>query len=85
MALNITNRKADELTRQFAQIEGVNISEAVTIAMQEAIARRRSNEAMRDTVRRVLKAHGIEPSPTASQPLPRKVYDEMWGDVGDEH
>jgi antitoxin VapB len=85
MALNITNRKADELTRRFAQMEGVNISDAVTIAMEEAIARRRTNETMRDKVRRVLKKHGIEPSPTASEPLPREIYDEMWGDVRDEH
>jgi antitoxin VapB len=84
MALNITNRKADRLTRIFAQMEGVNISDAVTIAMEEAIARRRTKETMRDKVRRVLKEHGIEPSPTASDPLPREVYDEMWGDVRDE-
>ena len=84
MALNITNRRADQLTRQLAKMEGVNISEAVTIAMEEAIARRRRSEPMRDKVRRILKDHGIQPSPTASEPLPREVYDEMWGDVRDE-
>ena len=84
MALNITNRKADQLTRQLAKMEGVNISDAVTIAMEEAIARRRRSEPMRDKVRRILKDHGIQPSPTASELLPREVYDEMWGDVRDE-
>ena len=84
MALNITNRRADQLTRQLAKMEGVNISEAVTIAMEEAIARRRRSEPMRDKVRRILKDHGIQPSPTATEPLPREVYDEMWGDVRDE-
>ena len=84
MALNITNRRADQLARQLAKMEGVSISDAVTIAMEEAIARRRRSEPMRDKVRRILEDHGIQPSPTASEPLPREVYDEMWGDVRDE-
>ena len=84
MALNITNRRADQLARQLAKMEGVSISDAVTIAMEEAIARRRRSEPMRDKVRRILKDRGIQPSPTASEPLPREVYDEMWGDVRDE-
>lgn len=83
MVLNITNRRADQLARQLAKMEGVSISDAVTIAMEEAIARRRRSEPMRDKVRRILKDHGIQPSPTASEPLPREVYDEMWGDVRD--
>ena len=83
MALNITNRRADQLARQLAKMEGVSISDAVTIAVEEAIARRRRSEPMRDKVRRILKDHGIQPSPTASEPLPREVYDEMWGDVRD--
>lgn len=80
MALNITSRKADELTRKFAQMEGVSLSDAVAIAMQEAIDRRRQGEPIDDTVRRVLKKHGIVPSSTARQPLPKEVFDEMWGD-----
>lgn len=81
MALNITNRKADQLTRQFADMEGVNISDAVTIAMEEAIARRRQNETPRETVARVLARHGIQPSPQSREPLPRKVFHEMSGDT----
>ena len=84
MALHITNRKAEELTREFARMEDVTLSEAVAIAMQEAIAHRGSAEMPQDLVRRILKKHGIVPSPTASQPLPREIYDEMWGDIRDE-
>jgi len=40
-ALNITNRKADRLTRTFAQMEGVNISDAVTRRFRDG--RRRLN------------------------------------------
>lgn len=81
MVLNITNRKADQLTRQFAEMEGVSISEAVTIAMQEALSRRRQTETPRETVARVLARHTIKPSPRAHEPLPRKVFHEMWGDT----
>ena len=84
MALHVTNRRAEELTREFAQMEGVTLSQAVAIAMQEALASRSSTETPRDMVRRVLGKHGIVPSPTASQPLPREIYDEMWGDVRDD-
>ena len=81
MALNITNRKADQLTRQFAQMEGVSISDAVTIAMEEAISRRRDSETPQETVARVLARHGIKPSAQSHQTLPRKVFHEMWGDT----
>ena len=84
MALNITSRKADELTRKFAQMEGVSLSDAIAIAMQEAIDRRRQAEPIEDTVNRVLKKHGIVPSPTAHQPLPKQVFDDMWGDRMDD-
>ena len=84
MALNITSRRADERTRKFAQMEGVSLSEAVAIAMHEAIDLRRQAEPSEDTVSRVLKKHGSEPSPTAHQPLPRHVFDDMWGDHMDD-
>ena len=84
MAIHITNRRAEELTREFARMEDVPLSEAVAIAMQEAIAPRGAAEMPRDLVRRILKKHGIVPSLTASQPLPREIYDEMGGDIRDK-
>lgn len=80
MALNVNNKQADKLTRKFAQIEGVGLSEAIVIAMREAIARRRASETPRQTVERVLSKHGISNSAKTRQPLPRSAYDEMWGD-----
>ncbi|KFC66390.1 putative transcription factor [Devosia sp. LC5] len=80
MALNVNNKQADELTRKFAQLEGVGLSEAIVIAMREAIARRRASETPRQTVERVLSKHGISNNAKIGQPLPRSAYDEMWGD-----
>ncbi|MDR2187629.1 MAG: type II toxin-antitoxin system VapB family antitoxin [Azonexus sp.] len=80
MALNINNPEADALTRRFAQMAGVGITDAVTIAMKEAIARRREAESSLETAERIRRKYGIVLTDTARQPLPRQVFDEMWGD-----
>ncbi|TIW03645.1 MAG: hypothetical protein E5V74_08585, partial [Mesorhizobium sp.] len=41
MTININNKEADSLTRTLARIEGVGITEAIVIAMREALERRR--------------------------------------------
>jgi antitoxin VapB len=80
VAINITNREADNLTRQLAKIEGVGLSEAIVIAMREAIARRRSRETPLQTAARIRAELGIELTDRARLPLPRSVYDEMSGE-----
>ena len=61
VALNITNREADELTRRFAELAGVSLSEAVVIAMREAIERRRQSETVLQTAARLRQEFGITP------------------------
>lgn len=85
MALNVNNKQADELTRKFAELEGIGITEAIVKAMSEAIDRRRRAETPLGTVQRVLAKHGIVVPPEAATPLPRAAYDEMWDDKRDEH
>jgi antitoxin VapB len=80
MAINITNPEADRLTRQLAKIDGVNLTEAVVIALREAIARRRQRETPLETAERLRQEFGIQLSEQARRPLPRSVYDEMSGD-----
>ena len=48
MAINVNNREADALAREFAEMEGVGITEAIIIAMKEAIGRRRKAESPLD-------------------------------------
>lgn len=80
MALSITNEEADTLTRKFAQMATHgNISEAVVIAMREAIERRLSNETPIQTAARLREQFGVTLSAQARQPLPQSVYDEMSG------
>jgi antitoxin VapB len=80
MAININNREADALTRRFAALEGVGITDAIVIAMREAIARRRRAETPRETAARLRAKHGIALDDTAKRPLPKDVFDELWGE-----
>lgn len=78
MPINVNNPEADALTRRFASMAGVGITEAIVIAMREAIERRHRQETPQETAARLRERHGIRLSDTARTPLPADVYDEMW-------
>jgi antitoxin VapB len=59
---------------------GVGITDAIVIAMKEAIARRRSAETPRETAAKLREKHGISLGAKVRKPLPRQTFDEMWGD-----
>jgi antitoxin VapB len=80
MTINITNKDADKLTRRLAALEGVTLSEAVVIAMSEALARRRMAETPIKTAARLRAEFGISLTERARRPLPRAVFDEMSGE-----
>jgi len=78
MAINVNNAEADALTRKFASMTGVSITDAIVIAMREAIERRRNSETPRDTARRLREKHGVALGEEASKPLARETFDAMW-------
>nr|WP_292102523.1 type II toxin-antitoxin system VapB family antitoxin [Mesorhizobium sp.] len=80
MTININNKEADRLTRAFAKVEGVGITEAIVIAMREALERRRNRETPLETAARLRAEFGIELGEQARRPLPRSVYDELSGE-----
>ena len=80
MALNVNNPEADALTRRFARLAGVSLTDAIVIAMKEAIARRGEAETPRQTAARLRQKYGVTLTPAAKEPLPREAFDEMWGD-----
>lgn len=80
MPINVNNREADALTRKFAGLVGVGITDAIVIAMKEAIARRRALETPLETAARLRAQYKVTLTDAARQPLPKQVYDEMWGD-----
>jgi antitoxin VapB len=79
MPINVNNPEADALTRKFAQLEGVGITEAIVIAMREAMERRRGAETPRQTAARLRAKYGVSLSEQGRAPLPKKAFDEMWG------
>jgi antitoxin VapB len=80
MPINVTNPEADALTRRFAQLAGVGITDAIVIAMREAIERRRGAETPRQTAARLRAKHGVALGEEARTPLPRRAFDDMWGE-----
>ncbi len=78
MAINVNNAEADALTRKFAQMTGVGITDAIVIAMREAIERRRGGETPRETAARLRAKHGVVLGEQARAPLPKAAFDEMW-------
>ncbi|MFZ1495134.1 MAG: type II toxin-antitoxin system VapB family antitoxin [Candidatus Competibacter denitrificans] len=78
MPINVNNPEADALTRKFAGIMGVGLTEAIIIAMKEAIARRRTAETPLEIAARIRKKYGVSLSDDARQPLPKPVFNAMW-------
>jgi antitoxin VapB len=81
MTINITNGEADRLTRRLAEVEGVGLTEAVVIAMREALEKRLQRETPQETAARLRKKYGVTLSEQARKPLPRSVFDEMSGEI----
>ncbi|MBP8938379.1 MAG: type II toxin-antitoxin system VapB family antitoxin [Agrobacterium sp.] len=80
MPINVNNPQADALTRKFAKIAGVSITDAIVIAMKEAIDRRRNSETPLQTAARLREKHGFALTEQAKEPLSKAVFDEMWED-----
>ena len=80
MPINVNNPEADALTRKFARMAGGGLTDAVVIAMREAIERRRDGETPRQTAARLRAKHGVTLGEEARAPLPKQAFDEMWGE-----
>jgi antitoxin VapB len=78
MPINVNNPEADALTRRFAAMTGLGITEAIVTAMREAIGRRRDAETPRQTAARLREKYGIRITDQTRKPLGREVFDAMW-------
>ena len=59
MTLSIRNPEADTLARRLAEIEGVGITDAVVVALREAINARIRRETPSQTAKRILARRGL--------------------------
>ncbi|QUS42149.1 hypothetical protein RPMA_27515 [Tardiphaga alba] len=78
MPINVNNPEADALTREFAKLADVSITDAIVIAMTEAIERRRKGETPLQTAARLRAKYGVTLGEKAKKPLPREAFDEQW-------
>lgn len=74
MALNIKNAEADRLARELADVTGESITDAVTAALAERLARRR-----RDTSSRLASIRAIQERIATLPVLDGRSDDEILG------
>jgi len=80
MPINVNNEQADRLTRKFAKIANVSLTDAIVIAMNEAIERRLNVETPLQTAERLRAKHNISLSDQMRTSLPKQAFDDMWED-----
>jgi antitoxin VapB len=76
MTLSIRNSEADALARRLAQIDQTSITDAVVVALKEAIDARIRRETPSETARRILAKRGLSLS-QGRQP----VGPDAWHDL----
>lgn len=80
MTLSIRNPEADALARRLAQIDQTTITEAIVIALKEAINKRVQQESPSETARRLLAKGGLS-FPPGRQPVPESVWHDLDHDL----
>lgn len=80
MTLSIRNPEADSLARRLAQLDRTTITEAIVIALKEAIQKRVQQETPSETARRLLEKRGLSFQPDR-KPVPDSVWHELDHDI----
>ncbi|RWK58571.1 type II toxin-antitoxin system VapB family antitoxin [Mesorhizobium sp.] len=81
MTLSIRNPEADALARKLAKIDRTTISDAVVIALREAVNARVRRETPSETARRILAKRGLA-FPKNRKPVPDRAYHDLDHDLG---
>jgi len=76
MTLSIRNPEADALARRLAEIDRTSITDAVVVALREALNARIQKETPSETARRVLAKHGLAFRPDR-KPLSDSAYHDL--------
>jgi antitoxin VapB len=77
MVLSIRNTEADLLARQLADFEEKPITDAVIIALKEALQTRRKAETPRQTAERIARKHGIVLPQGCNPRTPRDAFQQL--------
>ncbi len=80
MTLSIRNPEADLLAKRLAKLEGGTVTQAVIVALREAIAARMKEETPQETARKILARRGLAFVP-GRRPAPPEAYHEFDHDL----
>lgn len=80
MTLSIRSPEADALARRLAEIDHTSITDAVTVALREAINARIRRETPSQTAQRILATRGLAFRPDR-KPLPQSAYHDLDHDL----
>jgi hypothetical protein len=80
MVLNIRNRKAKRLARQLAQMDRTGLTEAVVVALREAIECREKSDSPRQAASKILEKHGLA-FQRGRKPVPASAYHDLDHDL----
>lgn len=80
MTLSIRNPEADALAKRLAKLDDTTITEAVIVALREAIAARTRREPAHETARKILARRGLS-FREGRRPVPPEVYHDLDHDL----
>ena len=83
MTLSIRNPEADRLARLLAAMEKTTISDAVVIALKDAVHARRKRVDPIESAQRILAEHGLS-FPPDRKPVPQSAYHDLDHDLTGE-
>ncbi len=83
MTLSIRNPEADALARRLAEIDHTSITDAVMVALKEAINARIGRETPSQTAQRILAKRGLT-FRSNRKPLPQDSYHDLDHDLTGE-
>jgi hypothetical protein len=82
MTLSIRNAEADALARRLAQLDKTSITDAVVVALKEAVQRRVRQERPSETASRLLARRGLA-FRRGRKPVPDSAWHELDHDLLD--
>jgi antitoxin VapB len=83
MTLSIRNPEADRLAKRLAALDDTTVTDAVIVALREAIAARTKRESARETARKILERRGLA-FVANRRPLPPEAYHDLDHDLAGE-
>jgi antitoxin VapB len=80
VTLSIRNPEADLLAKRLAKLDDTSITEAVIVALREALAARMKKETPQETARKILARRGLA-FVEGRRPVPPEAYHELDHDL----